>query len=220
MSPSSPHSGRVCAARVSGVDSDIRSGRRGDVRELSHTLGRAFHDDPVMSWMLPDPCRRAVGLPHMFATRARYLHLHEEGGIEVARDGGRIVGATLWDPPGQGRPNRLRQLLMKRGMKRAFGARRPVAFGVSAYIHQFHPDEPHWYLAMIGTDPSARGAGHGRALLDSRLSKCDAEHCPAYLVSSKASNVAYYERFGFAVRKEITIPDGGPTLWGMWRDPR
>lgn len=170
--------------------------------------------------MLPDPGTRAVGLPRMFATLARHHHLHETGGVELARTGDNIVGVTLWDPPGRWRPSRFRELLMMPGMIRAFGSRASAGSAVADYMRKRHPAEPHWYLAAIGTDPSARGAGHGRALLDSRLDKCDAEQWPAYLESSKAVNVPYYERFGFVVREEITIPDGGPTLWAMWRDPR
>lgn len=54
----------------------------------------------------------------------------------------------------------------------------------------------------------------------SRLDRCDAEGAPAYLESSKESNVPYYMRFGFEVTGELTVPDGGPTMWQMWRHPR
>ena len=83
-----------------------------------------------------------------------------------------------------------------------------------------HPEEPHWYLAVIGSDPSVRGRGFGQAVMQSRLDRCDAEHCPAYLESSKEENVPYYERFGFEVIGEFSLPDGGPTLWRMLRRPQ
>ena len=83
-----------------------------------------------------------------------------------------------------------------------------------------HPEEPHWYLAVIGTDPTVRGAGLGHALMQSRLDRCDAEYAPAYLESSNPVNVPYYERFGFVVTGETALPDDGPTLWPMWRAPR
>jgi len=47
----------------------------------------------------------------------------------------------------------------------------------------------------------------------------DAEGLPAYLESSKESNVPFYERHGFAVTETFDLPDG-PRLWLMWRDPR
>ncbi|PQM45989.1 hypothetical protein C1Y40_03849 [Mycobacterium talmoniae] len=83
-----------------------------------------------------------------------------------------------------------------------------------------HPEEPHWYLAVIGSDTAVRGRGFGQALMRSGLARCDADHAPAYLESSKADNVPYYQRFGFDVTGEIVVPGGGPTLWKMWRPPR
>ena len=81
-------------------------------------------------------------------------------------------------------------------------------------------NEPGWYLAVIGSDTLARGKGYGQALMQSRLDRVDAEHAPAYLESSNAENVPYYQRSGFEVTGEIVIPEGGPTLWPMWRPPR
>ena len=83
-----------------------------------------------------------------------------------------------------------------------------------------HPTEPHWYLAVIGSDPLVRGKGFGQLLMRSRLDRCDAEHAPAYLESSNPVNVPYYERFGFEVTGELKLPGGGPSLIPMWRRPR
>jgi predicted GNAT family N-acyltransferase len=79
---------------------------------------------------------------------------------------------------------------------------------------------PHWYLMIIGTDPSVRGKGLGQAWMHSRLDRCDQEHSPAYLEATKPDLVPYYSRFGFEPTGEITLPDGGPTMWPMWRAPR
>ena len=63
-----------------------------------------------------------------------------------------------------------------------------------------------------------RGRGIGAALLAPVLDLCDEEGLPAYLESSKDSNVPYYRRFAFDVTTPFTLK-GGPTLHFMWRDP-
>ena len=103
---------------------------------------------------------------------------------------------------------------------RAFRGRLGAARTVGDLMKAVHPEEPHWYLAMIGSDPAVRGGGYGAALMRSRLERCDAEGAPAYLESSNPDNVPYYLRFGFEVTGQIVIPGGGPTLWPMWRAPR
>ncbi|WP_236950046.1 GNAT family N-acetyltransferase [Mycobacterium sp. MS1601] len=195
----------------------VRPARRSDVRALARTLGRAFFDDPVMTWMLPDPGKRTSGLERMFATMTRH-HFLSGAGAEVAGDD--VAAAALWDPPNRWQQSRLEGLLMMPGFIRAFGSRVSVGQEVADLMKEHHPEEPHWYLAVIGSDPAHRGAGFGHALMTSRLDRVDAEHAPAYLESTKPDNVPYYQRFGFEVTREIALPRGGPPLWAMWRQPR
>jgi GNAT superfamily N-acetyltransferase len=198
---------------------DVAPARRADVRTLSRTLGRAFHDDPVMMWMLPDATARARGLPRMFATMTRH-HFLRGGGAEVASRHSAIGAAALWDPPGAWKESRLEALLMMPGFMLAFRSRASVGEEVAETMKRVHPQEPHWYLAVIGSDPAVRGKGFGQALMHSRLDRVDAEHAPAYLESTKPENVPYYQRFGFEVTGKIVLPNGGPTMWPMWRNPR
>ena len=172
-----------------------------------------------MIWLLPDPHARTAQLYRLFATMTRHHHL-ARGGVEVARDETGISAAALWDPPNQWQDTRKGQLAMTPTFLRVFGLRSMRGRAVQEVMKRAHPEEPHWYLAVIGSDPAVRGQGFGQALMRSRLDRCDAEYCPAYLESSKPENVPYYERFGFAVTREIKLPDGGPTLWAMWRHPR
>jgi ribosomal protein S18 acetylase RimI-like enzyme len=88
-----------------------------------------------------------------------------------------------------------------------------------ARIDAHHPQEPHLYLSVLGTDPSAQGRGIGSALLTPALAQCDADGVPAYLESSKERNVAFYARHGFRVTEELDLPRG-PRMWLMWREPR
>ncbi|GLP74739.1 N-acetyltransferase [Mycobacterium antarcticum] len=196
-----------------------RPATRTDVGAMSTTLGRAFFDDPVMCWMLPDAERRRRKLHELFAALTRYHHL-ARGGVEVVPDGsGGIGGAALWDPPGEWRQTRLEELRAMPRLLWAFGRSLQRGLVLEELMKKAHPEEPHWYLAIIGSDPEVRGKGYGQALMSSRLERCDAEHAPAYLESSNPDNVPYYQRFGFEITGEIT-PPGGPTLIAMWRAPR
>ena len=73
---------------------DVRPAAKRDVRALSGVLGRAFYDDPVTMWMVPNNDVRAKGMPRAFATMTRH-HFLAGGGSEVATRAGVIGGATL-----------------------------------------------------------------------------------------------------------------------------
>ena len=201
---------------------NARPAEKADISELSQVLGRAFYDDPVSIWIMPDGKSRAAHLRKFFATVTRHHHL-AGGGAEVATDGSTIGAAALWDPPGRWKQSGREQLMMLPSFLLGFGFRPSVGRKLGELLGQMkqqHPEEPHWYLAVLGSDTIVRGKGYGHALMRSRLDRVDAEHAPAYLESSKFKNIAYYQRFGFEVTGELVMPNGGPTLWPMWRAPR
>ncbi|MCW2948842.1 MAG: acetyltransferase [Actinoallomurus sp.] len=186
-----------------------------DTAQLAAVLGRAFADDPVWHWMFP---RHPERMTDLFAMLLRHAHL-PKGVSELATEGDSILAGALWDPPGRWKISLITQLRQAPVLVRVLGTRTfPVLRGLGE-LERAHPERPHWYLAILGTDPPAQGRGLGSALLRSRLSRCDAERLPAYLESSKESNVPYYERFGFRVTGEMRMP-GGPPVWPMWREPR
>ena len=201
---------------------NTRPAQKADITEVSHALGRAFYDDPVSIWIMPDDQTRAAHLRKFFAAITRHHHL-AGGGAEVASDGSTIGAAALWDPPGRWKQSAREQLMMLPSFLLGFGFRMSTGRKLGEMLErmkQHHPEEPHWYLAVLGSDTVVRGKGYGHALMRSRLDRVDAEHAPAYLESSKYQNIAYYQRFGFEVTGELVVPNGGPTLWPMWRAPR
>ena len=80
------------------------------------------------------------------------------------------------------------------------------------------PPGPCWYLNGISVDPSAQRTGLGSALINQMLPRIDDDALPAFLDTSEPDNLGYYERFGFLVTAELTLPNGIP-LWGMTRQP-
>jgi predicted N-acetyltransferase YhbS len=67
--------------------------------------------------------------------------------------------------------------------------------------------------------PERQGSGLGTAVLRPTLERLDREGARAALETSLERNVALYERLGFAVRAEVALPDGGPPVWVMHRQP-
>jgi GNAT superfamily N-acetyltransferase len=201
------------------ADITVRNAQKSDVRQMARVLAKAFYDDPVTSWMLPDDNSRLTALTRAFAPLTRY-HFLPRAGSEVGVRDGTVGAATLWDPPGQRKPSMFEQLITTPSMLWAFRSRVPASMRVMELMEKHHPEEPHWYLMLIGSDPTVRGAGFGHALMRSRLDRCDAEGSPAYLENSNPKNESYYMRFGFEIMGEIKLPDGGPPMWPMWRKPR
>jgi ribosomal protein S18 acetylase RimI-like enzyme len=204
--------------RTSGETRTVRPFVRPDLSATVTTLARAFDDDPVMTWIFPDERMRHRRLPAFFASSLRSTLRH--GGTEVSVLDDRVLGAAIWLPPDTWRPPLWRQVIALPGVALRLGSRLGVASATYGAMLRVHPSRSHWYLSGIGTDPPAQGSGVGSELLRSRLARCDADRIPAYLESSKERNVPFYERHGFRVIGELSIPAGGPTLWLMWREPQ
>ncbi|MGP4085192.1 GNAT family N-acetyltransferase [Streptomyces sp. KR55] len=183
-----------------------------DAPLISRTLARAFDDDPMMRWFFPDASREAA-LVRYFSTvfTRQYVHYGVCERTEVA--------AAFWVPP-EAQAKAVPDAETVQELQNILGDRAPLFRDTVETAAEHTPQEPHWYLAVIGADPAAQGQGHGAALLRSGLARADAAGLPAYLESSKPSNLPFYEHFGFTVREELRLPGDGPVLWAMWRQPR
>ena len=85
---------------------------------------------------------------------------------------------------------------------------------------EYHPSEPHWYLAMLGVDPLLQGNGIGSALLRYGLARADEQAMLAFLETGKPSNIPLYERSGFEVLAEVPNADGSVSTYPMLRPAR
>jgi|SRR5271165_6985949 len=187
-----------------------------DVAILTGVLARAFIDDPVAQWSCPSDRLRPKVLGRFHGTRLHQLLPHRE--VWTTDE---LSCAALWAPPGRWRTTLREDLALSRSMMHPrLIPRMPLTVSGLLGVERRHPREPpHWYLAVLGTDPSAQGRGLGSAALRPVLERCDSDGIGAYLESSKERNIDFYARHGFRVTRELRLPLG-PPVWAMWRDPR
>ena len=162
-----------------------------------------------------NPARREAGLRAFFGTqmRADYLPF---GGCYTTEG---YSGSAIWAPAGKPMQTGLGGIFALLPVLPFVASNLRATLHLLTFIETKHPREPHWYLATLGTAVEQQGRGVGGALLRPVLEHCDAEGIPCYLESSKERNVPFYRRHGFEVVEELPLPDDGPTLWTMWREP-
>lgn len=155
-------------------------------------------------------------LEHFHGTRMRQLLTQQEVWTSDALD-----SAALWAAPGEAHTTPRQDLELMAGLSHPRLAwRLALVAGGLLRVQRHHPrDPPHWYLAVLGTDPCAQGQGRGSAVLRPVLARCDEDGVSAYLESSKKRNIDFYARHGFRLSGEIKLPRG-PSVWPMWRDPQ
>lgn len=194
----------------------VRRVTAADVPALGQMLARAFADDPVAAWSSPREAPRAPMLERFHTARLR--HLVPRGEVWMTAGG---ESAALWAPPGAWKTTLREDLELTACMLSPRLLIRAPLVGRGLFgIEREHPEQPpHWYLAVLGTDPAAQGRGLGSEVLEPVLARCDEDGVAAYLESSKQRNVDYYSRFGFRTTKTLRLPRG-PEMWPMWRDPR
>ncbi len=194
--------------------SDVRRATKADLDGVTKALGRAFDDDPVMRWFFPDEKGRHENIERVFRMRVASLLGQDE--VYTTDD---HAGAAVWAQPGKWEMPPLEGLRFVARLLPLVRTRIGVLARGWGAIDRLHPKEPHWYLAILGTEPAAQGRGVGSALMQPVLEDCDRNEVGAYLESSKESNLDFYARHGFHVTGELDLPDG-PRVWPMWRDPR
>ena len=195
--------------------------QQAQIPDAAEVLARAFFDDPLISWWIPDDERRRKSLPWFMSAPTK---LGLKSG-EVETTSGTIEGAAVWLAPGKTTISPVDMLFA--GMMLA-----PFKIGWTGFqrlmktmnivekAHKQHVPEDHWYLAVLGVDPPRQGQGIGSALMQPVLAKADATHLPAYLETQKEINVSLYRKHGFDVVEEMDLPGGGPHIWYMKRAAR
>jgi ribosomal protein S18 acetylase RimI-like enzyme len=196
----------------------IRSATAEDIPELGSSLKRAFMKDPMMEFIFGDTTHEEGALNWFMTAGARFGQLW--GRVETA--GSSPVGGAVWLRPGESdlEPQRLSAA----GFDDA-----PLEMGAEPFgrfltvmeqfqqLHSRVAPETHWYLMILGVDPQWQRQGLGGRLMSPVFAEADQMGLPCYLETSTEANVRFYERHGFRVGEQCTMPGGWKT-WAMRRE--
>jgi hypothetical protein len=136
----------------------VRKAAPQDLPEVSTALSRAFFDDPVFAWALPDADRQQRVLPEFFALDAKAFLRHDQSYTTT----GEVVAAALWAPPGavpvagedaEELGGRIAELA---------GPDAPRFSEVGKLIDDHHPPGSYWYLQFMGSRRPGRGEASAR----------------------------------------------------------
>lgn len=182
-----------------------------DAPLIGGIIGESFADDPVNLWVFRNP----AGMTPFYRSMARKLYLRRGFG-HVTPDG--TCGA-LWLPPGVSKDLPMWRMggIIASMVRHGGPSSLKNGLKADAVLLGAKPKAPHYYLFAIGTLPTHQGQGLGSRIMEAGLETVDAAQMPAYLESSKYSNVPFYQKYGFEVIEQVTPAPGAPSLWLMWR---
>lgn len=189
----------------------IKTATQDETYSLVNTLVLAFSSDPVARYMYPSPHQFLTYFPSFVRAFGGKAFEH---GTAYFMDN--QIGAALWFPPGVSPDEEPLIALIQRSIAEAD---QPDLFAVLEQMEHCHPQEPHWYLPLLGVEPIQQGKGFGSALLQYQLRQCDRDNQLAYLESSSLKNIPLYERHGFEL---LGIIQKGtfPPIFPMLRYPQ
>jgi len=182
-----------------------------DEARMVASLLTAFAADPAVRWMYPDAQQFLAHFPDFL--RAFAGKAFEHGTADQL--GGQSCVA-LWLPPGVLPDDAAVAEVLLRSVSESRLAEMNSMF---EQMGESHPEKPHWYLPLIGVDPSLQGRGFGSKLLRKGLARCDADGVSAYLEATSLRSVPLYEQFGFRAVGQIKTRTSPPII-PMIRPPQ
>ena len=188
--------------------------------QAAEMLVEAFAEDPMYQYVFPDIDERRRALRRLWSALLVYNQVYGE--IYTTPE---VKGVACWLSPGKTDVTWWRMLRTRLVLGRAlmrFGRRERRRFlDILSFMEQVHKrqiDGPHWYLSVLGVEPSYQAQGIGSRLLAPVLSRSDDEGVPCYLETVTEENVSFYSKRGFEVASQEEVH--GLKIWTMLREPQ
>lgn len=194
---------------------------KSEVGATSQVLSRAFHDDPLFTFFIPDARRRQNKLHHVMNTVVRY----SVSWGEVYTTSPNFEGVSVWLPSHKVEMNFWRGLrsgglsiILHLGLAATF--KQLSVSDLMCSVHKRLISSPHWYLYLLGVEPPLQGKGHASNVMKVMLNRADQEGFACYLDNSNEKNLSMYQHYGFKVVEEYQVLESDVRLWAMLREPR
>lgn len=188
------------------------------IKPASIVLSRAFQNDPVIRWQIPEINKRLAKIHHMWEVTLRI-------GIkygEVYGTSDNLEGVAIWVPPNNINITYWKYMIsggFRLQFKLGTKIRKRVLFikAVNDSLQDIFMKFPHWHLKLISIDPKFQGLGFASNLIRPMLKRIDEENLSIYLETNTEKNFSFFEHFGFIKLEEIIIPTTNIISWSMIR---
>ena len=190
------------------------------IKPVSRMLSRAFKDE--LKDIFPDPEERRVKEPLVNEFLIRRDYSYSRTFITSLQ----LEGVIIWAHSDIRAKRTFWRILTSGAIWQAIKIGRKALRKMQAfdqYVERKHKElapAKHWYLAVLAVDPQHQGKGYGSKLLNEMLSKIDEDGLPCYVETEGEKNVSMYQRFGFKVIDEFTVPNTTEKLVAMLREPK
>jgi GNAT superfamily N-acetyltransferase len=198
------------------MPSTLRPAVLADHGALTEIFVRAFLDDPIFVWLLPDAGTRASKLRWL---AERWLRGRARDQITASEPpGGMLVGVHPGGEADLSMWAQIRLGLLAMPFVYGLGAFRRF-LAADADIRRRHRvlTEPHFIIDILAVDPPVQGQGLGARLARVFLDGADQAGVPCFLLTHNPRNVPFYRRLGFEVIEEAPVPPGPVICWSMRR---
>jgi GNAT superfamily N-acetyltransferase len=196
----------------------IRELGESDLPAAVGVVARGMRDNPLhIAALGTDASQRINRLTGMF--RAALPLVLSKGVLLGALDGEVLVGIAGMIAPGRCQPTLMKKLTLAPRIVPGVGFE--AAVKVRSWLDtwaSYDLRQPHWHLGPVSVDADRQGTGIGTRLMNEYCSRIDATHTVGYLETDKASNVQFYEKFGFETIASAAVLE--TPNWFMKRSAR
>jgi GNAT superfamily N-acetyltransferase len=197
--------------------SGVRTLAPSEATRAGAIAARAFLDDPLFTFAMPDRKHRLAGAEWALTANVRYGLAH--GVVHTLAS---VEALAVWMPPEH--PTMRLWPMLRAGFAAApwrLGLRGLLRFARFSSVKEnlqarIMHEQPHWYLMLIAVEPSRQHRGFGGRVLEPIFGRAEAAGQPCYLETTREANLAFFEKHGFTTAAQGEVPHG-PPVWGMRR---